>query len=64
MSTSLDDIHEEMRDFRSETNENFKAFNSRLRNEEAWTARLQGAGLLIALLGVGNVIALMLQQNA
>lgn len=39
------------------------AINDRLRAQELWTARLQGALVLLALLGVGNVIALLLANT-
>ena len=42
-----------------ETRDDVRLINGRLRLEERWTARMQGAIAVVAALGVGNVIALL-----
>lgn len=57
--TTLEDLQEDLKEFRKETNVSMDKINGRLRTQELVTAYLKGAGSVLALLGIGNVVAIV-----
>lgn len=60
--TTLEELSTDLHEFREETNMAMEKINGRLRLQETWTARLQGALMVVAMLGVGNVVAIVMQR--
>ena len=61
--TTLEDLQQDVKDFREETREGMSKLNGRVRAQELFTARLQGALAIVAMLGIGNVVAIVIQRQ-